>query len=310
MLATQRFAIPALLSLSVLSGGVFAQDQLFSGPQPGEKLSSLNVKGVFGDQAEKTLTPVDEAAGKPVIIVFLHKLTRPGFALSRTLAAFAASRAEEGLGSTIVMLDDSIDAKRLRTLGRHFPVKKVTVGLTVDGPEGPGAYGLNRNVELTIVVAKEDKVTANFALVQPSVAADGPKVLAAVVDAMGGGDVPDIAEFSNRGMMSRETARMREAAGAKRSEQDARLVGLIRRLLQADNEVDAVDAADKVEAYVKQNEAAQKDLGLRCSRVVSGEKFSTYGKHAKAREYLKKWAGEFGPKQGNAVRKETAGKSR
>ena len=39
---------------------------------------------------------------------------------------------------------------------------------------------------VTVLVAKDDKVTANFALVQPSVAVDAPKIIEAIVGAVGG----------------------------------------------------------------------------------------------------------------------------
>jgi hypothetical protein len=38
---------------------------------------------------------------------------------------------------------------------------------------------------MTVLVGKDDKVTANFALVQPSLQADGPKIAAAIADALG-----------------------------------------------------------------------------------------------------------------------------
>jgi len=41
-------------------------------------------------------------------------------------------------------------------------------------------------VTVTVLVAKDDKVTANFALVQPSVAVDAPKIIEAIVAAVGG----------------------------------------------------------------------------------------------------------------------------
>ena len=56
----------------------------------------------------------------------------------------------------------------------------------------PGAYGLNRNVTLTILVGKDNRVTANFALVQPSLQADVPKVLGEVVKLIGGKVPPSI----------------------------------------------------------------------------------------------------------------------
>ena len=50
--------------------------------------------------------------------------------------------------------------------------------ISLDGIEGPGNYGLNRKVTLTLLVAKGTKVVANFAIVQPN-ETDAPKVGAA-----------------------------------------------------------------------------------------------------------------------------------
>ena len=70
----------------------------------------------------------------------------------------------------------------------------VPIGISVDGKEGPGAYGLNRNVTLTVLVGKDNVVTANFALIQPSIPADAPKILAEVVKLIGG-QVPGLDEL-------------------------------------------------------------------------------------------------------------------
>ena len=70
----------------------------------------------------------------------------------------------------------------------------VPIGISVDGAEGPGAYGLNRNVTLTVLAGKGGTVTANYALVQPSVQADAPKILAEVAELVGG-EVPPLEEL-------------------------------------------------------------------------------------------------------------------
>ena len=54
---------------------------------------------------------------------------------------------------------------------------RARVGLSPDGAEGPGNFGLNKECMMTIVMAKDNVVTANFALVQPGIA-DAPKVIA------------------------------------------------------------------------------------------------------------------------------------
>ena len=56
--------------------------------------------------------------------------------------------------------------------------ENVLVGISPDGREGPGSYGLNRNVAQTVLIAKDGKVLHNFAFTQPMVYAD-PHVLSA-----------------------------------------------------------------------------------------------------------------------------------
>jgi small subunit ribosomal protein S20 len=54
-------------------------------------------------------------------------------------------------------------------------------------------------------------------------------------------------------------------------------------------------AAKAVEEYVKDNEAARKELGRISNAVVGGGKLSDYGT-VPAQDYLRKWAKEYGQK--------------
>ena len=62
---------------------------------------------------------------------------------------------------------------------------------------------MNRKVSLTVLIAQENRVTANFALVQPSLT-DVPKILAKVVELIGG-EVPPLEQLAAPpGMMKRD----------------------------------------------------------------------------------------------------------
>ena len=61
---------------------------------------------------------------------------------------------------SVVFLSD--DPAALKQITRHVP-KNVLVGISPDGREGPGSYGLNRNVSQTVIIAKDGKVLYNFA---------------------------------------------------------------------------------------------------------------------------------------------------
>ena len=152
------------------SAVALADDPVFSGPQVGETLTPFEVLSVYGDTAGTRVDPIKLAGGEPTLLVFVHKLTRPGIALTRAITGYAVSQKSHRVRSGIVWLDDdkaAAEAYLTRAAGSLNFV--VPVGVSVDGGEGPGAYGLNRNVELTILVAENDIVKANFALVQPSV---------------------------------------------------------------------------------------------------------------------------------------------
>ena len=174
---------------------------IFSGPQVGETLPSFKVTGIFEPHAEKEMDPIKDANGKPTLTIFFNELTRPGFGLMNAVNAYASTRAKDGLKTTVVFLDDDpvqrIDwVKRVRRNLSKGPVYT----MSKEGKAGPGAYGLDRKVHLTVLVGKDNKVTANFALTQPNLPIHGQQILKALVDVLGGGKVPDITAFSTRGM--------------------------------------------------------------------------------------------------------------
>jgi hypothetical protein len=272
-----------ILSLALLEGR--AQEKLFSGPQAGEKLPSFKVRGVFDADAGKELDFIKQAAGKPIVLVFVHDANRPSIGLTRVLTTYTAGRAKDGLATGVVWLaDDVTEAENtLKRIG-HALAKEAPIGISLDGKEGPGSYGLNRNVTLTILVGKDGKVTANFALVQPSIQADLPRILQEIAKVAGGPvakleDLPGVKE-----MLARKPA----------PQQDPKVPGLIRQVIQKGAKPEDVDrAAAAVEAYVKQNEAARKEVGRIARTVVEGGKLTDYGT-PRAQEYLRKWAKEYG----------------
>jgi hypothetical protein len=256
-------------------------DPIFSGPQVGEKLPAFRVRGVFDDDAGKELDFVKQADGKPVVLVFVHDVNRPSIGMTRALTSYTVSRAKDGLVTGVVWLDDDpTEAENtLKRIG-HALTPGAPTGISLDGQEGPGSYGLNRNVTLTILVGKDNKVTGNFALVQPSLQADLPKILESVVQ-VAGGKTPKLEDIAGvREMMQRQTP----------NDPDPNLRRLLRPLLQKDATVEAVEkAAADVEEYARNNQTARKEIGRIANTVVGSGKLSDYGT-ARAQEFLKKWA--------------------
>lgn len=270
----------------------FADEPVFSGPQVGEKLPSFKAKGVFGDLAGKEFDLIKRADGKPVALIFFHARTRPAFGLTNTIMKYAASKSKDGLESAVIFLTDdpTKTEKWLQVVQKHL-AKGVTHGISTDGKEGPGSYGLNRNVALTILIGKAGKVTANFALVQPSLQSDGPKILKAIVDATGGGKVPSIAELAGRRYKAKASPGKNKQA---RRQNDPKLTSLLRAVINKQaSEEDVEKAAAEVEKYVTKNETARIQLGRITNTVVNGGKLSNYGTEA-AQKILRRWAKEYG----------------
>lgn len=188
------------------------QDEpVFSGPQPGEKLVPFVATGVLGKDADQKIDVVTESDTKPCVLIFVHERSRPAFGLSNMVMRLVQDRDPEKIaGSLIFLTDDPTEtAEWMNRVPDYFP-KLIRLGISVDGKEDPGAYGLNRNVSLTVLIAKDNVVSASFALVQPGVEVDGPKIFKAIAEVLGEKDVPKIADYQPKSRgdsapMKRET---------------------------------------------------------------------------------------------------------
>lgn len=291
MLRTPLFALSLVLCLAVATGRCVADDALFSGPQVGEAVEPFKIRQALGEAAGEELDVVTQAEGKPLLLIFVNGITRPSVGLTRIIADYAATRAGDGLHSAVVLLTaDATATETWMKNARHALPQKTAVGISVDGAEGPGAYGLNREVALTMLVAKDNKVTANFALVQPSAQADGPKILKAIVDVLGGGEVPKIETLAGGAAMRREG---RPAAGGGEE-----LRALLRPVIQLNASDEQIDKAAKaVDDAAAKNAAFAKEIGQIAQRIIVAGKLKDYGT-PRSQEHLQRWANTFSPKEG------------
>jgi hypothetical protein len=264
-----------------------AQQPVFSGPQVGEKLPPLPVKGLTGQVAGEPFDVLERVGKQPTLLIFFHDLTRPAFGMTRALAKFAESKSQAGLKTVVVFLTDdpTQTEKWAEILPKQMPATPV-YGYSVDGQEGPGAYGLNRNVILTILVANEGVVTFNAALIQPQLQADGPSVLKAIVDVTGGGPVPGIEQLADA-RMAMDPARSAEPS------QEAALVEM-RELLRAvinrqATEDEVRKAAIAVDEFVAKHPAAKTELARIANTIANSDKLGNYGTAA-AQEVIRQWA--------------------
>lgn len=266
-----------------------AQDETpFSGPQPGEALSSFEVQELLADD-EKLIQPIETADGQPCLIIFIHTLSRPAIGLTRTLTTAAEKLDQKKPSVSIIFLtDDPTETQQWAKRARNALPKGVQMGVSTEGVEGPGAYGLNRKVAMTVLVGREDKVTANFALVQPSVQADAPKIIAALAQSMGV-SVPENFQKELDGAM----ARPRPSARPESNVDDGELRRLLSPVINKEaTQEEVTQAAKRVEEAVAKSAPLKKRIGEICRRIIDSDRLANYGnEHAQA--ILSRWAKEF-----------------
>jgi hypothetical protein len=258
-------------------------ERVFSGPQAGEVMPKFSVKRMFGKDPDETFDPIAQAGGKPLVLVFVHKVTRPGVAAIRTLSKFLGQKKSSISGAVVFLTEDPTATVNWMRRARRALPSEVPLGISGDGIEGPGAYGLNRKVELTILVGNKGKVTDNFALVQPSTQVDVPRVLKAIV-AHVGGKVPTLASLG-------------VAARRSRGGLPPAIATKVRRLIgKTAKPADVEKTARELEAIFAKRSAVAKQVGQIGRRIITAGRLDTYGTPP-ARVYLKKWADKYAPAQ-------------
>ncbi len=262
---------------------LYGQEVVYSGPQVGERISPFRVRGVFDEDAGKDLDLVAKVDGKALLLVFVHDVNRPSIAMVRNLCRYSQSRESDGLYTGLVFLSDDfseMEKSLQRIKASNALVPNIPTGISIDGKEGPGSYGLNRAVTLTILLAKDSKVVANFALVQPSLQVDLPKVVESIVKLIGG-KVPSLESLVEPGV-----AMARTSDGP-----DMR--SLLQPLIQRSASPEQVDKAAKIiEEKMATDEAIKKEIARISTTIVESGKLENYG-IPKAQEFLRKWAKEL-----------------
>jgi hypothetical protein len=259
--------ISVVLFLPALARG--AEDAVFSGPQAGETITSFRVLGVTGSAAGKEREISAGDASGATVLVFVHGIERSIVPLMTVVDQYCHERRDSLAAEFVFLTDDRAAAeKRLPLVGRSLRMQS-PMSVSLDGPEGPGNYGLNKTCLMTIVVAKGGKVTANFALVQPGIA-DAPAVVGAVAKACGDASPPTPADLRDRrqkaagdkggrgeGRMEDRGPRSETNGKAKTdlpgaAPTDAKLLALLRSFIQKANDKADVDrVVREVEGYVK-----------------------------------------------------------
>ena len=184
------------LGLLLATPNSFGQVKVYSGPQVGERITPFKVVELGGGSSREH-DLIAENKGAPIALIFVHNIERSMAPLLRVIDQYGAERKEMLRTEVIFLSADRLAAEqRFPVAGKSLRLQS-RLSLSLDGLEGPGNYGLNKECLMTVVIAKENKVTANFALVQPGVA-DAPRVIEALAKAAGDANPPQVAELDAR----------------------------------------------------------------------------------------------------------------
>jgi hypothetical protein len=275
------------MCLLPLAASVRAADAVYSGPQIGEKTTPFRVREVVGESLGKERDPVTENAGAPTAFVFVSAIERSLVPLLRVVDQYGAERTNRLKTEIVFLFGDRVAGEeRLKAAAGSLKLRP-RVGLSLDGAEGPGNYGLNKECLMTILAARSNTVMANFALVQPGIV-DAPKVIEALAKVCDDANPPTIEQLNER-----QTARtggprmMRENTGSKTTRPgedfpgavpaDPKLNSLLRQFIRPTNDDAAVDRLRKdIEAYIQGNAELTRQASNGWVRVLHfGDRYGT-----------------------------------
>lgn len=275
-------SLVALLLFALSVQAADDKEKVFSGPQPGEKLTSFKVQGMFGRWDGKEADPIADAGKAPTLLIFVHEWTRPMLQLARGLDLYGDKWAVDGLKTYFINLTaDKSKTEQFLQRAKNSLNLKCAQSISLDGLEGPGNYGLNRKMTTTILVAKDNKVTANFPIVQPN-ETDTPKVLAAIAKLLGK------TEPTQEEITAATKGPLRVPPDVNKNAPDQALTALLRQMIQKDNdEAKVKETLTAMQKWAGDDAAKKKQLKEYCQKIVE----LGYGNDL-AKRALKSLAGE------------------
>ena len=283
---------------------VTGADVVFSGPQKGEKTTPFKVLALGGENAgkERTITPTNTT-----VLVFMHALERSAMPLLRVIDQYAKLRTPKIASEVVFLFADRIEGEQRVKAASNSLKLFSSVGLSLDGAEGPGNYGLNKNCLMTILITKDSAVSDNFALVQAGIA-DAPRLISALAASCGDLAPPTVEQLSgNRGgqqSMRQPTESTNQAAVAKPPPRepfpgavptDAKLNTLVRQVIRPNTEPAKVDQLlDEIRAHTKGNLDLQKQTRDAWLRILHfGDRYGTEYSRKRCQEMLDQLKKDF-----------------
>lgn len=163
-----------LMSVATLFAMLFSSvafaEEMKSGLKEGERIGAFDVTKCAGEEADNV--PLGEKlcyrcknGARPQVIVFTRSSDEKVVALVSKLDQQVKKHDDAQLRAFVSMLGESRDGatESVKKLSQVTKTKLIPYVVPVEFENGPDNYGINPKAEVTIILANEDKVVANFA---------------------------------------------------------------------------------------------------------------------------------------------------
>ena len=161
-----------VLALSLFLSSLSAADPVLSGVPVGKRPGPYAFLVATGPQKGQQTCYICEQEKKPTVVVFFRTLSDQLGTLMTELDADATTHAEKGLKVWMTQLTEKADLGSLSKWSRKQGLKSIPVGAFED-VDGPPAYKLHAEADVTVMVFVNEKVTLNMACRAKELTADG-----------------------------------------------------------------------------------------------------------------------------------------
>jgi hypothetical protein len=158
------------LALVALMAGTVAAGDLKSGPQPGDGVEAFHVKKIAGAKEDGVKTGAElcyrcKLGNRPVVMVFARTPDEKLAGLLKALDKQVGKHKEEKLSSFVNLIgkDEKVLGGAGEKLAEEAELENVAVVVPVDQPNGPEAYKINPEADLTVLIYREGKVKNSHA---------------------------------------------------------------------------------------------------------------------------------------------------
>lgn len=151
-----------LFTLLLLAFPLLAADPCVSGTPVGKRPGPYSFLVATGPEKGKQTCYICEQGNKPTAVVFARKLSDPLGKLLAGLDAETTTRKDSGFKAWMTQLTTTADLDKLSDWSKKQGLKSVVVGGFEDA-DGPPAYKLHADADVTVLLFVKEKVVANYA---------------------------------------------------------------------------------------------------------------------------------------------------